>query len=157
MIKKIWFLCLLACKLVAADSSPDWIIESGPIDSSNYFGVTVANGMVGLLSSPSPMKIQHVILNGVYDSYGRGRVANILTTFNPANIDLEINGQRLRDKEIIDHRQILDMKKAVLTATFEVKDQLLVSYSIMALMHLPFTTLVQVSLTAKEDLDNHPY
>jgi trehalose/maltose hydrolase-like predicted phosphorylase len=156
MIKKTWFLCLVTCKLVAADLASDWVIESGPIDPSDYFGVTTANGMVGVLSSPSPMKSQHVILNGVYDSYGRGRVSNILSTFNSTDIDLEINGNRIKEDQITNHLQILDMKKAVLTSTFDVKDQLSVSYSIRALRHLPFTTLAQVKLTAKEDLEITP-
>ena len=59
-----------------------WTIEAKTIDPNNYYGVTVANGMVGIVSSPEPMKVKDVVLNGVYDYYQRGRVSNILKTFN---------------------------------------------------------------------------
>ena len=50
-----------------------WHIHAENIDPKNYYGVTVANGMVGLISSPEPMKVQEVVLNGVYDYYQRSR------------------------------------------------------------------------------------
>ena len=54
-----------------AQQAPEWTIEAKNIDPNNYFGVTVANGMVGLVSSPEPMKVRDVVLNGVYDYYQR--------------------------------------------------------------------------------------
>jgi hypothetical protein len=72
-----------------------WHITAQDIDPNNYFGITVANGMVGLVSSPEPMKVQDVVLNGVYDYYQRGRVSNILKTFNHMNLDLDVDGRRV--------------------------------------------------------------
>lgn len=66
-------------------SDSTWQLAATHIDPSNYFGVTVANGMVGLVSSAQPMQVQDVILNGVYDNYQRGRVENILKVFNHLN------------------------------------------------------------------------
>ena len=59
-----------------------WVIKADKIDPYNYYGVTVANGMVGVVSSAVPFKVKDVVLNGAFDLYGRGRVSNILKTFN---------------------------------------------------------------------------
>ncbi len=64
------------------DIQSTWKVRADTINPANYHGVTVANGMVGLVSSAEPLQIQDIVLNGVYDYYGRGRVSNILKGFN---------------------------------------------------------------------------
>ena len=130
-----------------------WEVEANNIDPNNYFGVMVANGMVGLVSDAHPMHIKDVILNGVYDRYQRGRVSNILKGFNPLNVDLVVDGQHLSRESISQYRQSLNMKRAVLSTTFKYGDRLSVQYEVMALRQLPFTTLVKIQLEAQEDLD----
>lgn len=137
---------------LSAQQKPEWLIESQTIDPNNYFGVTVANGMIGLVSSPEPMKVRDVVLNGVYDYYQRGRVSNILKTFNHVNMNLDVDGQRIGMKEISNYRQTLDMRRAILTTTFDVGDKLSVTHTMMALRHLPFTALSIVELRAKKDV-----
>ncbi|MFN7329502.1 MAG: glycoside hydrolase family 65 protein, partial [Bacteroidota bacterium] len=119
-------------------AQPDWLIEAKSIDPNNYFGVTVANGMVGLVSSPEPMKVRDVVLNGVYDYYQRGRVSNILKTFNHVNLNLDVDGRRIGIRDISNYRQSLDMKKAILVTTFDVGDKISVKHSMMSLRHLPY-------------------
>ena len=75
----------------AAPASDTWIINADNIEPSNYFGVTVANGMIGLVSSTEPFKAKDVVLNGAFDLYGRGRVSNILKTFNFVDLYLDID------------------------------------------------------------------
>jgi protein-glucosylgalactosylhydroxylysine glucosidase len=133
-----------------------WLIEANNIDPNNYFGVTVGNGMIGLVSSPNPMKVQDVVLNGVYDYYQRGRVSNILKTFNHANMNLDVDGQRVERKNITAYRQTLDMKKAALTTTFDVGDKLSVRHTMMALRHLPYIALTIVEITAKKSVNVTP-
>jgi protein-glucosylgalactosylhydroxylysine glucosidase len=127
-----------------------WLIEASSIDPNNYFGVTVGNGMIGLVSSPEPMKVRDVVLNGVYDYYQRGRVSNILKTFNHVNMNLDVNGQRVGLRDISAYRQVLDMKKAALTTTYDVGDKITVRHTMMALRHLPYTALSIVEITAKK-------
>ncbi len=136
--------------------SQEWTIEAKVIDPNNYYGLTVANGMIGLVSSPEPMKVKDVVLNGVYDYYQRGRVSNILKTFNHANMNLDVDGERIGIKDISNYRQSLDMKKAILVTTFEVGDKLSVKHSMMALRHLPYTSMSIVELKAKKDLKVTP-
>lgn len=141
---------------IAKGQAPEWTIEAKNIDPNNYFGVTVANGMVGLVSSPEPMKVRDVVLNGVYDYYQRGRVSNILKTFNHVNMNLEVDGRRIGQRDISNYRQSLDMKKAILVTTFDVGDKLSVKHSMMSLRHLPYTAMSVVEVIAKKDVKITP-
>src|ERR1700759_724131 len=85
---------LLIAHIAPAQSHP-WTIHADTIDRSHYYGVTVANGMIGLVSSTEPFKAKDVVLNGAFDLYGRGRVSNILKTFNFVNLYMDIDGQRI--------------------------------------------------------------
>src|SRR5882724_12853181 len=97
-----------------AQSVDGWKVEATNFDRKNYFGVTLGNGQIGLVSSPDPMKVKDVVLNGAYDYYQRGRVSNILKTFNHVNMNLEVDGQRISQSTIANYRQALDMKRAAL-------------------------------------------
>ena len=133
-----------------------WHIVADNIDPANYYGVTVANGMIGLVSSPDPMRVKDVVLNGAYDNYGRGRVSNILKGFNFVNMNLDVDGRRIGRKDISGYKQTLDMKGAQLTTTFNVGDKVSVTHRVMALRHLPFCALSMVEITAKKDVTIMP-
>src|ERR1700710_1029525 len=101
-----------------------WKITATQINPSNYYGETVANGMIGIVSSAEPFKVKDVVLNGAFDLYGRGRVSNILKTFNFVNLFLDIDGRRIDNFKQVSHfRQTLDMKHARLTTTFDYEDK----------------------------------
>ena len=78
-----------------AQKTDGWIIQPDSINPASYYGITVANGMVGIVSSPEPFKIKDVVLAGAYDQYGRGRVSNFLRSFNLLNMYLDIDGRRI--------------------------------------------------------------
>lgn len=137
-------------------SQSPWHIQAKNIDPANYYGITVANGMVGLVSSPEPMRVKDVVLNGVYDYYQRGRVSNILKTFNHVNMNLDVDGRRVSRRDISNYAQTLDMQKAELTTTFDVGDKVSVRHTLMSLRHLPYTALSIVEITAKKDVKITP-
>lgn len=159
MNERLLFLILMVFNfpLLAQDyrQSP-WHIQAEEINPANYFGITVANGMVGLISSPEPMKVQDVVLNGVYDYYQRGRVSNILKTFNHVNMNLRVNGDLVTRRNIANYTQTLDMKRGALTTTFDVGDDIGVQHTLMSLRHLPYTALTVVKVTAKQDVTIRP-
>lgn len=135
----------------------NWTIRADTIDPANYYGVTVANGMVGLVSSPEPFRAKDIVLNGAFDLYGRGRVSNILKTFNFVNLYLDIDGRRIDNfKQVARLRQTLDMKRACLTTTFDYEDKASVSYTWYSLRQLPYSALVDVTITAHKDIDIIP-
>ncbi|MBX2945445.1 MAG: glycoside hydrolase family 65 protein [Cyclobacteriaceae bacterium] len=156
----------LICKIVLcyscfsidaqSQNQSTWQVPATNINPSHYYGVTVANGMVGIVSSPNPLRVQDVVLNGVYDHYQRGRVSNILKSFNHVNMNLDVDGQRINAKSISNYQQTLDMKKAALITTFDVADKVSVKHTMMALRHLPYTALSIVSISAKKDVGITP-
>jgi hypothetical protein len=75
-----------------------WKISAASINANNYYGITVANGMIGIVSSPEPFKVKDVVLAGAYDLYGRGRVSNFLRSFNLLNMNMDIDGKRVDAK-----------------------------------------------------------
>ena len=144
------------CLLPTAYSQDQWHIPAKDINPSNYYGVTVANGMIGIISSPNPLEVKDVVLNGAFDTYGRGRVSNIMKVFSFANMYLEVDGKRLARKDIANYAQTLDMKGAALSTTFDYSNILSVKQEIMALRHLPHTALITCEITAKKDCDIIP-
>jgi protein-glucosylgalactosylhydroxylysine glucosidase len=134
-------------------SQDAWKIKADKIDPANYYGVTVANGMIGIVSSPEPFKVKDVVLAGAYDLYGRGRVSNFLRSFNLLNMYLDIDGKRVAASGISNMKQELDMRHASFTTSFDYGDKATVSYTYYSLRHLPFTVLMDVSITAKKDVD----
>ncbi|MDB5249929.1 MAG: Kojibiose phosphorylase [Segetibacter sp.] len=157
-MKKIFFLFLVTFLVGTYAFSQDiWTIKAPTVNPSNYFGETVANGMVGIVSSPDPFKVKDVVLNGAFDLYGRGRVSNILKTFNFVNMYLEVDGSRIENfSQVKNMQQVLDMKHANMKTTFDFADKASVSYTHYALRHLPYSALVDVTVTAKKDLEITP-
>ncbi len=146
-------ICLLCLSLSSQDS---WNIEANDIDPNNYYGVTVANGVVGIVSSPEPLKVKDVVLNGTYDYYQRGRVSNILKTFNHVNMNLDIDRHRIGPSTIENYRQTLNMKEAALETRFDVPGKASVKTTMMSLRHLPYTAMTIVEITAKKDIEITP-
>ena len=141
------FLLFLTSRNYAQDA---WTITAADINAAKYYGVTVANGMIGIVSSPEPFKVKEVVLAGAYDLYGRGRVSNFLRSFNLLNMYLEIDGKRLSGADASNMKQTLDMKNARFTTSFDYKDVATVSYTYYSLRHLPYSVLMDVTVVAKK-------
>src|ERR1700679_2484233 len=101
MLKRLPLLHFLLIISHFSFAQDPWKIVASKIDPSNYYGITVANGMIGIVSSPEPFKVKDVVLAGAYDLYGRGRVSNFLRSFNLLNMYMEVDGQRIGAKDAI--------------------------------------------------------
>ena len=152
MKKLTTVILIILCQLAQAQKIDTWKISADKIDPSNYYGITVANGMIGIVSSPEPFKVKDVVLAGAYDLYGRGRVSNFLRSFNLLNMQMDIDGRRVSATEIQNMKQQLDMQHASFTTSFEYGDKATVSYTYYSLRQLPFTVLMDVTVTAKKDI-----
>jgi protein-glucosylgalactosylhydroxylysine glucosidase len=153
-MKKIIFIFIIGSFIWIPKMSAQhpWRVSADSIISQNYYGVSVANGMIGIVSSPEPLKVKNVILAGLYDQYGRGRVSNFIQGFNLLNLKLNINGRSVNAESVSNFHQELDMKKAVFTTSFDLGNQATVKYSYSALRHLPYCVLATVEVTAKKDI-----
>lgn len=148
MIKRL-LLLLIPFTTFAQDP---WKITASSINPNNYYGVTVANGMIGIVSSPEPFRVKDVVLAGAYDLYGRGRVSNFLRSFNLLNMRLDIDGRTINAANTSNFRQELDMRHASFTTTFDHGDKASITYTYYALRHLPFTVLMDITITAKKNI-----
>jgi len=149
----IFLVSFISFKNIFSQTIDPWKIKADKIDPSNYYGVTVANGMIGIVSSPEPFKVKDVVLAGAYDLYGRGRVSNFLRSFNLLNMYLEVDKKRLDSRSVSNFQQELDMKHANFTSRFDYGDKASVTYTYYSLRHLPYTVLMDISITAKKDID----
>ncbi len=145
------FILVFAFVNVSAQVDP-WKINASTINPANYYGVTVANGMIGIVSSPEPFKVKEVVLAGAYDLYGRGRVSNFLRSFNLLNATLDIDGKRTDARNTSNLKQELDMQHASFTTSFDYADKATISYTYYSLRQLPFTVLMDINIMAKKDI-----
>ncbi|MEN9571566.1 MAG: hypothetical protein RL172_2797 [Bacteroidota bacterium] len=129
-----------------------WKITATKIDPANYYGITVANGQIGIVSSAEVFKVKDVVLAGAYDLYGRGRVSNFLKSFNLLNMYLEIDGRRISNTDASQIKQELDMQRASFTTSFNYKDIASISYTYYALRHLPYSVLMDITITPKKNI-----
>ncbi len=146
--------CLLAMFYTAIlpYAQDPWIIKADQINPANYYGITSANGMLGIVSSAEPLKVKEVVLAGAYDLYGRGRVSNFLRSFNLLNMGLEIDGVRIDSKTIHNYTQQFDMRNGAFSSSFDVADKANVQATYYALRQMPHTALLTVTITAKKNI-----
>ena len=151
--KRLLLLIIVTSFVFVAVCQDTWTIKANKIDPSNYYGITVANGMIGIVSSPEPFRIKDVVLNGAYDLYGRGRVSNFLRSFNFLNMYLEVDGKRLGAADVSNMQQQLDMRHAAFSSSFDYANAATVSYSYYALRHLPYCGMIDITIVPKKDIE----
>jgi trehalose/maltose hydrolase-like predicted phosphorylase len=140
---------VIATSLHAQNS---WKITVDKVDTAHYYGVTVANGILGLVSSARPLQTSCTVLAGCYDKFGRGDVSNFLSGFNFLNTSLSINDQKIQYNNIDHYMQELDMKNATFNACFDYQNEAKVSYSFISLRQLPYCALLVVNVTPLKDI-----
>jgi trehalose/maltose hydrolase-like predicted phosphorylase len=143
--------CCLLLFMVSHAQDP-WKIVANKIDPSKYYGITVANGMMGIVSAPQPFKVKDVVLAGAYDQYGRGRVSNFIPSFNLLNMRFSIDGKSMDASNISNFTQELDMKNAGFTTRFLHTDKAEITYTYYALRQLPFCVLMDITVQPKKDI-----
>jgi protein-glucosylgalactosylhydroxylysine glucosidase len=155
LVLPVLFICTLFQKTSAQTSTviDPWVITASSPNPSNYYGVTVANGMIGIVSSPLPFQVKDVVLAGAYDLYGRGRVSNFLKSFNLLNMRFSVDGTDISSKNISSMKQTLNMLRASFTTSFNYLDKAIISYTYYALRQLPFTVLMDITVQAKKDIE----
>ena len=156
-LKTLFILITLFAFHVSLFSQTDiWNITAKNFSAENYYGVTVANGMIGIVSSPTPLRVKDIVLNGAFDTYGRGRVSNIMKVFSFANMQFDVDGKRLGGSDFKNVTQNINLHDAIFTTSFDYSDVLSVKQDIMALRHLPFSALMVIEVTAKKNCEIIP-
>lgn len=144
---------MIICLAGHLHAQDPWKITATTIQPDSYYGVTVANGMLGIVSAPEPLKTSTVVLAGSWDQYGRGRVSNFMNGFNMLNVSMAIDGKTINRTNIRAFTQTLDMKEAKLTASFLFGEKAEVTYSYLALRQLPYGAMLVVDVVPREELN----
>lgn len=134
-----------------------WSIDSGEIGRElsprSYYGAAVANGMMGIVSSPEPFRSGQTLAYGGYDSIFPGSVSCLVRSINFLTLGFAIDDQPINERAQLEgFRQTLDFKRAALTTSFRYRNKATVRYTLRALRHLPHTGLMEVTVTAKQPL-----
>ncbi|MBQ9073032.1 MAG: glycoside hydrolase family 65 protein, partial [Muribaculaceae bacterium] len=117
-----------------------------------YYGATVANGQLGLVSSPEPLKVGRVVLGGVYDIYGRGRVDNFVHGINMLDIDMRIDGSSVKASNVTDYTQTLNMFDGFMESSFNFKNKAHVVSKYASMRHLPYSCIEEVTISSYQDI-----
>ena len=131
---------------LTAEAQDQWRIDAAIDTVSHYFGATVANGQIGITSSSKPLKLERMVLGGLYDINGNGRVANFMHGIKSLDLELSANGSRMGNRDIKSHVQTLDMQEAWIGGTFNYSDYATVTYRYRALRNLPFCSMLEVEV-----------
>lgn len=150
-MKKAVLITIVTLYTILLQAQDPWLIQANRIDPVNYYGITASNGVIGLISSPEPLKVKETILAGVYDRYGRGRTSNFLPSFNLLDLKMSIDWEEVHASNISHFKQELNMQTGMFTGSFDFKDIASVEYSYCALRHLPHNVMMHVKVTPRKD------
>ncbi|MFH0919684.1 MAG: glycoside hydrolase family 65 protein [Fibrobacterota bacterium] len=127
-----------------AHEDKGWCIAAS--SPENYTPLCLANGELGFLLSPDPLRITTTLCNGVYDRDGERSVARIMETIGFAGLEFCFDDRAVDPIHITDWRQVLDMKEASLTTFFTISETARFTCTFFALRQLPHCGLLQVSI-----------
>ncbi len=144
-------LCSSLCSSMLNAQNDGWHIST--TDNSEYTGIAIANGRIGMLTSSKPLEIQHIVLNNVYDVDPELKVSQILHGMNFGNLDMYIDGEKIIAENISNWQQTMDMKRAAFTTTFNFKDKAKISCTLYALRNVQYTGYIDLSVEAKKDIN----
>ena len=144
-------LIFLSSYAVASNAQNPWVLTADT--QKDYMAPTLANGMIGVRTSSSPLNKEQILLNGVFDKYGTDNVPSFLPALEPLSVDLIIDNQQLtRSKKIQQWQQQLDMQKGMITTDFSF-NKVNVKHQLYVLRHLPHNILQTYQFIAADDVD----
>ncbi len=150
-MKSLLIYVFVATSYLLSAQNDGWHIST--TQKEGYTGITVANGRIGMLTSPKPFQVQHTVLNNVYDVDPVLKVSQVVHGMDFGNLDVYIDGEKITEDNISNWRQTIDMKEAAFTTSFDFKDRANISCTIYALRHLPYTGYVDIKVSARTDID----
>lgn len=150
-MKKILHSILLGiCSVALASANDGWTLSTQ--SRSNYTGISLANGQVGIVTSQQLFGVSSILLNGVYeraDNYEG--ISRAVFAPNFMNVVMKIDGHEIIDSDAHNWKQSLDMHHAIATTEFDT-DKAHIQYNMMALRNMPYVTLMTIEVTPTQDI-----
>ncbi len=145
----VLFTLLMGVSILAQEDG--WSISSKKVEK--YTGIVTANGRIGILPEDKPFQTKSIILNNVYDKESPLGVSRILLGMNFANLEVEIDGEKVTEEHVSNWQQTLNMKTAGFTTSFTFKDKAKVSYTIYALRNVQYSGYIDVQIEPLKNID----
>ncbi len=149
-MKKVVFLLIILLNIVVQSQDEGWIITSRKVET--YTGVVAANGRIGILPDDKPFHTKSIILNNVYEKESELGVSRIVSGMNFANLDVEIDGEKITEQNVSDWKQSLNMKTAAFETSFTFKDKAKIVYTIYALRNIQYTGYIDINILPLKDI-----
>lgn len=150
-MKNIFLISFLMAGLCLYGQNDGWHITT--TDKTDYTGIAIANGRIGILTSDKPLEVQHVVLNNVYDVDPSQKVSQVLHGMNFGNLDMYIDGEKITTENITNWKQTMDMKDAAFTTYFSFKNKANIACTVYALRNIQYTGYIDVSVEASTDIE----
>ncbi|WP_395054574.1 glycosyl hydrolase family 95 catalytic domain-containing protein [Flavobacterium sp.] len=154
MISKIKILVafvFVSSSIFSQTKSDEWNLVA--TSRQNYFGATMANGQIGIVTDDTPLKTKEIILNGVYEASPENGISRIVRGIEFLNLHLYINSQEIKSDNIENWSQVISMKEGISTTSFSFKDLAKIDYSILANRAIPFSAMAIVEITPLKDIE----
>lgn len=120
---------------------------------SNYFGVAMANGQIGIVTDDTPLRTKEIILNGVYDGSPENGISRIVRGIEFLNLKLFLDQKEVQSNTIENWKQVVSMKNGTSTTSFTFNNSAQITYTIIANRAVPFSAMAIVEITPSTDLD----
>ncbi len=150
-IKILAFYTFVISSNFAQTKSDEWNLAAN--SRTNYFGVTMANGQIGIVTNDTPLTTKEIILNGVYEASPENGISRIVRGIEFLNLRMTLNNQQIKSDNIDNWSQVVSMKEGTSTTSFSFKDLATINYTILANRANPFSAMAVVEITPKKDID----
>lgn len=136
---------------VGQNKTDEWHLFADSRD--NYFGVTMGNGQIGIVTDDTPLRTKDVILNGVYDGSPENGISRIVRGIEFLNLHLSINNEEIKSNNIENWNQVISMKEGLSTTSFSFQNLAKINYTILANRAIPFSAMAIVEIIPLNDIE----
>ena len=155
-VAPILFLMLIICPSIYGQTKSDeWHLVAN--SRENYYGVSMANGQIGIVTDDTPLKTKEIILNGVYEGSPENGISRIVRGIEFLNLHLSINNQQIQSDNISNWGQVVSMKEGMSTTSFSFKSFANINYTILANRAIPYSAMAIIEITPNQDIEIQAY
>ena len=142
-------LIVMSAVMQASDEA-GWVIRTD--NRTNYHGVTIANGRMGIVTDTHPFRAREIVLAGVFDKAGEGDVSRVVRAPLFTDMQVAVDGEYVGMDNIDEWQQAFDMRRARLTTYVTLPGKARLTATVRALRHLPYVAMVEVGVTPLKDV-----
>ena len=108
MKNSLFLLCVsllfAGCTVTPEQKAPDfsndavWTITAKNLLEGKYFGISSANGQIGIISSRKPLKTERLVVSGLFDTFGYKATSVYFDNINPLDVGMRLNGELVNEQ-----------------------------------------------------------